>query len=165
MNSETVANYFLKKSFDTGIPLTQMKLLKLVYIAHGWHCGFFGSNLIDDGVEAWKYGPVIPILYRQLKHHGRSTIDSLIRGFGIAGDESNPCPESLTIAVLDEVWRVYSGFTPLQLSNITHQPDTPWDTVWNKNGGSEHKGAIIPNKLIGEHYKQKLEQSKSNAQI
>jgi len=163
VDSEAVANYFIQKSFDTGIPLSQMKLLKLVYIAHGWHRGLYDSNLINDCVQAWKYGPVIPDLYRKLKHYGRNMIDAPIPGFGVAGDEDNPCPHEHTIELLDEVWRVYSGFSPLQLSAITHQPNTPWDITWNGHKGSEYFGAIIPNELIGKHYKEKLADAPSNA--
>lgn len=79
LNSEAVANYFIQKSFDTGIGLTPMKLLKLVYIAHGWHRGYFSENLINDAVQAWRYGPVIPDLYRKVKGYGRRDIDSQSR--------------------------------------------------------------------------------------
>ncbi|MFZ3184229.1 MAG: type II toxin-antitoxin system antitoxin SocA domain-containing protein, partial [Pseudomonas sp.] len=88
--SESVANYFIQKSFNSGIPLTSMKLIKLVYIAHGWHCGYFSQNLINDAVEAWKFGPVIPDLYRKVKWYGRGHIDAPIEGYGVVGDNWNP---------------------------------------------------------------------------
>ena len=66
-----VANFFIQKSIETGLEVTPMKLLKLVYIAHGWSLGLFGEPLIDEAVVAWTYGPVIPDLYKVLKDYGR----------------------------------------------------------------------------------------------
>jgi uncharacterized phage-associated protein len=156
MDSEAVANYFIQKSFDTGIPLSQMKLLKLVYIAHGWHRGYFGLNLINDAVQAWRYGPVIPDLYRRINHYGRGYIDAPIDGFGIAGDARNPVPCERTLELLDKVWDAYCNYRAEQLSSITHQKGTPWDEVWNQEGGATYTGAIIPNDLIGRYYEQKI---------
>jgi uncharacterized phage-associated protein len=56
-------------------------------------------------------------------------------------------------AFLNKIWEVYGKFNGLQLSTLTHQPDTPWDIVWNKRGGKSKKAVIIPNDLIREHYK------------
>lgn len=156
LSSEAVANYFIKKSFDTGVPLTQMKLLKLVYISHGWHRGYFEQNLINDAVQAWRYGPVIPDLYRRLKHHGKGAIDAPIEGCGVAGDDQNPPPNPKTLALLDRIWDVYSKYDAIQLSSMTHQPGTPWDVTWDKAGGDSYHGAIIPNELIQQHYQQKI---------
>lgn len=155
--SEAVANYFIQRSFDTGIPLTPMKLIKLVYIAHGWHRGYFSQNLINDAVEAWRYGPVIPDLYRKVKWYGRNHIDAPIEGFGVVGDVRNPLPNQHTLDLLEHVWRSYSGYDGIGLSAMTHQPDTPWDTVWRRERGSEYRGAIIPNDLIEQHYRAKIQ--------
>lgn len=156
--SEVVANYYIQKSFDTGVPLSIMKLLKLVYIAHGWHRGYFSENLINDSVEAWKYGPVIPDLYRKLKHFGRRTIDSPIDGYPPI--QACQLPSQFTIALLDRVWDQYSQKDGIQLSALTHQKGTPWEQVWNDRGGSEYMGAIVPNDLIDQHYKQKIDAAK-----
>ena len=156
MESESVANYFLEKAFDTGVSISQMKLLKLVYIAHGWHRGCFGRNLIKEAVEAWQYGPVIPDLYAKVKHYGRGHINAPIPDHGIAGDRNNPFPHPQTGELLDQVWTSYRSYTAIQLSEITHRPGTPWDQVWNRSGGSVYEGAIIPNELIEFYYKQKI---------
>ncbi len=160
--SESVANYFIQKSFDSGIPLTPMKLIKLVYIAHGWHRGYFSQNLINDAVEAWRYGPVIPDLYRKVKWWGRHHIDAPIEGYGVAGDWQNPPPNPHTTALLDRVWDSYAGHDGITLSTMTHQFDTPWDQIWRRDGGSEYRGAIIPNELIEQHYRQKIEDASRN---
>ena len=53
----TISNYFIQKLHETGSPVTAMKLIKLVYIAHGWHLALEnGKSLISEAVMAWKYG-------------------------------------------------------------------------------------------------------------
>ncbi len=37
--STTIANYFLRKGWEEGNPLTSMQVLKLMYIAYGWVFG------------------------------------------------------------------------------------------------------------------------------
>ncbi|MFK3799943.1 MULTISPECIES: Panacea domain-containing protein [unclassified Pseudomonas] len=163
LSSEAVANYFIQKSFEKGVDVTPMKLIKLVYIAHGWHRGYFSESLIGDAVQAWKYGPVIPELYRKIKHHRRNPIDASIPGYGIAGDANNPVPHLRTLELLDKVWNIHGKHDGLQLSALTHQPDTPWDRTWRLAGGDQYQGAIIPNEWIDQHYKEKIEASKANA--
>lgn len=40
-----VANFFLDRAEEEGFPLTQLKLMKLVYIAYGWHLAITGEAL------------------------------------------------------------------------------------------------------------------------
>ncbi|HEY1718789.1 MAG TPA: type II toxin-antitoxin system antitoxin SocA domain-containing protein, partial [Verrucomicrobiae bacterium] len=57
--SIAVANRFIELAQKSDSKLTLMKLLKIVYFAHGWHLALRDkSPLIDDTVEAWKFGPV-----------------------------------------------------------------------------------------------------------
>ena len=72
-----IANYFIKKPFEDGTELTPMKLLKLVYAAHGWHLDLAGEPLIGERVEPWKYGPVVPSAYDEFKDYGDRNITKL----------------------------------------------------------------------------------------
>lgn len=154
--SEVVANYFLEKSFDEGVPLTQMKLLKLVYIAHGWHRGYFETNLINEAVQAWQYGPVIRDLYFKIRHFGRNVIDAPIDGYPPI--QTLDLPHEQTLALIDHVWDSYKDKGGLELSALTHEANTPWDITWKECGGNTFAGAIIPNELIQQHYKEKINQ-------
>lgn len=155
-----IANYFIKKSFEDGTGLTPMKLLKLVYIAHGWHLGLAGEPLIGERVEAWKYGPVVPSVYDEFKHYGDRNISKLAY-FNERGQLVSPLPNEATLPFLDEVWQVYKEYNGLQLSTLTHQPGTPWDVVWNRQGGRDRKGAEITNDLIAAYYKTKTEHAET----
>lgn len=153
-NPIAVANYFVKKANSEGWELTPMKLLKMVYLAHGWYLGLNnGEPLIPEFAQAWKYGPVIQSVYDKFKKYKDQQITSL----GFDGEQKvypiSNNPEILPF--LDKIAEVYRPSSGLQLSTLTHQQGSPWYTVWNERGGNVNHGVIIPNQLIADYYKQK----------
>lgn len=158
MNSAiNIANYFLKKSFEDGIDMTPMKLIKLVYIAHGWYLGLFNTELISEPTEAWKYGPVVSSVYQRFKKYKTERISNIDFPDEKSKNEYYSLSNNGEItAFLDKIWEVYKTYSGGQLSDLTHQPNTPWSKTWNENGGSLTYGAIIPNEMIKAHYKEKF---------
>jgi uncharacterized phage-associated protein len=139
-----IANYFIEKSNYTISP---MKLIKLVYIAHGWHLALTNTALIDETVEAWQYGPVISSLYKNFKRYGNLEITEL------GNSISNNIPiDSNTEKLLEKVWEVYGKFTATQLANLTHAPKTPWFIAWHQNGGKKSHNHHIDNESIQAYY-------------
>lgn len=132
-----------------------MKLQKLIYYAHGWHLASTGKPLIDESVEAWKYGPVIPSVYHEFKSYGSGTIRE--KGTTIEAAECSSLRfvtptvhDSETKCLLDTIWEAYGGLSGVQLSNLTHKQGTPWSETFAKSGGQ--KGFDIPNSVIKEHF-------------
>jgi uncharacterized phage-associated protein len=150
--SLAVANYFVGKSLDTGVELTPMKLIKLVYIAHGWHLALRKEALIDEAVQAWKYGPVVQTVYQAFRGFRSSQITKMAQHETDGQTITRYVEDDKTKALLDKVWDVYSKYTGGQLSNLTHQDNTPWADTWHLHRGSERSGAVIPNQVIAEHY-------------
>ena len=154
-HSLAVANYFIRKANEEGTELTPMKLLKLVYIAHGWHLGIKGNELIDEGVEAWQYGPVVPSVYHEFKKYRDRQVTTPGYIFTEHAKFITPTVENQeTVLFLKKVWDYYKGYNGLQLSSLTHQPDTPWDIVYNKK-----REIIIGTELIKEHYQSKAKKT------
>ena len=137
--SPVIAEYFIQK--DKNMRSDIMKVLKLVYISHGFNLAIFDTPLIKEKVQAWQYGPVIPELYFRLKTNDLDTIsvfyDDVQR---LEGDER-------TKKLLDAVYTKYGKYDGIQLSNLTHQKKTPWDITVNKYESE------ITEDLIKEHYK------------
>ena len=139
-----VANRFIELSLENSDPLTPMQLLKLVYIAHGWMLGLTGRPLINDRVEAWQYGPVIPGLYARVRESRGAPIvkkiSALFDKAELDADEAD---------IINQVYNAYKKFTGIQLSRMTHADGTPWALSY------EHGtfGKVIPVDLIEEHYK------------
>ena len=155
----TIANYFIKKSIEEGVEMTPMKVLKLVYIAHGWHLGLFDEELISEQVQAWKYGPVVRSVYQEFKHYGNRDIEGLSFKSTFEKEEFGQLKEKGVYHLLDKIWEVYKDYTGLQLSTLTHQPGTPWYQIWEEKRGKLSGTEIIPNDLIKGHYEKKARRS------
>jgi uncharacterized phage-associated protein len=158
----TIANAFIdiSKKKPVQTPLTPMKLLKLVYLAHGWHLGVKRQPLINGPVEAWQYGPVIPDIYHAVKHIGNSAISNRLKNhFGEPPElASNGNPE--IDSLIAWIWDEYGHLSGVALSNGTHLPGTPWSTVVNRYGGVRNvpRGTDIPEELMQDHFYQQSQQ-------
>ncbi|AWY21255.1 DUF4065 domain-containing protein [Moraxella bovis] len=152
VSSIAVANQFIRLAKQDGKYLTPMQILKLVYIAHGWSYGFFNKPLIDDTIEAWKYGPVIPELYQTIKKYGNTEItqDISYPWLGIGNILNNNQLDDDQQKVVNFVYKKYGHFDGIQLSMLTHQNNTPWSEIFNPHSW----GDVIPNHTIHKHYKQ-----------
>ena len=156
-DSLTLANYFIRKARKDGGRVNALKLQKLVYIAHGWYLGNFGEPLIEEEVEAWDYGPVIPELYHRVKKYGAEPIR---RPITVDRFESRPSPEEISDndrPFLDKIWEVYGRMQPIRLSLITHKPGTPWSEAVEKY--PEQAGHVtISDSVIEKYYRRRVEE-------
>ena len=74
-----VANEMLRLAAERGEALSPLKLLKLVYIAHGWSFPYLlGQPLLAEPAQAWQYGPVVPSLYRATSRFRAAPIEGPI---------------------------------------------------------------------------------------
>ena len=123
-DAATIANQFIELASKKQTKLTPMQLIKLSYIAHGFSLAIFRRPLLDDAIEAWRYGPVIPSLYAKLKKYGSRPVgEAISRPFFAVGDESLDDDD---IGLIEAVFNKYGGLNGLQLSHLTHKPGTPW---------------------------------------
>ncbi|MFZ6696796.1 Panacea domain-containing protein [Stenotrophomonas acidaminiphila] len=157
----TIANYFITRALKEMRGVTPMQLLKLVYIAHGWHLGYTGAPLINEKVQAWRYGPVIKSLYDKVRKFGRGSVGELLHA-GALPWATNAEVDENTASLLDSVWNSYARFSGLQLSEMTHQPGTPWSIAWHEQGGRDMYFAPIDDELIRKHYADKIAKAREN---
>lgn len=136
-----IADEILKIAKREGDALTPMKLMKLVYIAHGWSLALLRRDLFRNRIEAWQYGPVIPDLYHATKIYGGSEIP-----LSQIDDVSNVDDEVKSL--LEDVYTKYGERNAVSLSNLTHQVGTPWHQVYYPG----MRGIEIPDELIKQHY-------------
>lgn len=154
-SARQVANRLLTLSAGRGKALSLMQILKLVYFAHGWCLALRNEPLISEPIVAWKHGPVIESLYFDFR-----------RGQGIWDlVPLPPEPEARPIGerddkLLGQILDTYGDEDAFMLSYLTHLPDGPWDKVYREGT----HGAIIPNSLIREHFREKLRLARQNEQ-
>ncbi len=142
-NCFDIADYFVGKAKEEGQGIDPMKLLKLTYIAHGWHLGFENKPLFLNQVQAWKHGTVIPELYHVIKRYGSGYVDkSTLELY----TENKIDKEKATF--LNTIYNYYKQFSGSQLSDKTHENGTPWQTTYN----GLHN-VTIPTERINEYYK------------
>ena len=143
LKSSLVADQILWLRKDTKS--TPMHVLKLVYLSHGWMLGLYGEELINEPVEAWTYGPVVPSIYYAYKEFRADpvTTDPINRTGSLGKNQKT---------IITAVVHGYRDYTAIQLSNITHRLNTPWYKTIRQYG----IGAIIPTKLIGQYFSDRV---------
>ena len=169
-NPAAIANRFLAYGTENDRLLTPMQVLKLVYITHGWYLAGTGKPLIDEEVQAWKYGPVIPSLFHEFKEYGRGPVkrfaripkhwDDPFKAEGLLEIEGLDAPmtgeNDVSEKYINWVWNKYHYFSGLELSELTHRENTPWSKAVRKmqseNNGEWVPGYPIDNELIRSYY-------------
>ena len=139
-DARQIANWYLLRAFRDGLKPSVMTLLKLTFIAHGWHLAMRGQPLFGNRIEAWRYGPVIPEVYHAFRQQGIYPASHLHN----YPTEVEPQCENL----LEQVHKIYGHMSPARLSELTHVAGGPWHIATQVGGNY----AYIPNDLIKLHY-------------
>ena len=121
-NVMDIANELLKRAADNGGGdlLTNLKLQKMLYYEQGFHLAYFNEPLFNEPIEAWQYGPVVPVVYEHYKTYGRNGIEPEESDFAFASPKEK--------ALFDEVFRVYGAYSAVGLMNMTHS-EMPWSST------------------------------------
>ena len=142
----SVANVMIRKAHESGEDITHLKVQKLVYFCHAWMLAIHKKPLLNEPVEAWRFGPVIASLYDSLRRYGRYPIEHPIA-------ICNPVEfDADALSIMEQVWDIYGKHSAGKLSALTHQSGSPWEQIYKEYGTS----AVIPDPLIRQHYAQYL---------
>jgi uncharacterized phage-associated protein len=125
-----------------------MQLLKLVFLCHGWMLGLYRQPLIRDEIQAWKFGPVIPELYRAVRSYRNQPVLRPV-------DRRRPNFDALEDDLIGQVFDAYGRYSGPALSNITHEPGSPWDQVWSPR----ERSVPIPDEIIEAYYERLARQA------
>lgn len=146
-DARAIANVLIRSGLDAGKPRDPLQVIKLTYLCHGWMLGLYERALSRQSVEAWRYGPVIPVVYHEVKRYGGKPITTELMDFHENFDE-------LEYDLIDQVSKAYVRFSGIELSQLTHAKDTPWYIIWHDRG----QNSEIPNDLIRDHFSDLAEQ-------
>ncbi len=121
-----IADYFINKCIDDGIPVTNMAILKMIYFAHGLAYPQLGYKLIKDPFFKWPWGPVEVHTYEEFKKYGSGAIISASGKTDNEIEKMKQIPE--LVSFLDSLIPL-AKVNPLVLSEKSHITGGPWDVA------------------------------------
>ena len=114
---------------EHGDTISNLKLQKLLYYMQGFHLALFDAPFFNETIEAWTYGPVVPVVFREFKRYQNRAINP-----------GNYCDELVLTddeqQMFDTVYDEYNRFSAVALMQMTHS-EGPWK--------SHAIGDVIPN--------------------
>lgn len=142
-DARAIANYLLS---HTPGGLDALQVMKLTYISHGFTLALSNKPLLEDDIEAWKYGPAIRRVYSILPRGSDIITEPL--------SAHRPNFDANDREIVDSVLKTYGVYSGLYLSKLTHGDGSPWHRTWTTYG----RDAVIPQDLIRAHYHQIITQ-------
>lgn len=130
MSATVVCNNVLRRAFEERIPVSPMKLQKLLYFIGCEYVKATGSDLFSEDFGVWKYGPVLPTVYDEFKSFKSGSITKYATdadGVAYAIDEGR-APNLR--AAIDRVWSSFKTLDGVALSRITHKDNSGWSTAF-----------------------------------
>lgn len=136
-DGRAIANAVLEIAETEGVRLSNLSLQKIMFFCHTWHLVDTGKPLIKNQFEAWQHGPVLQYIYREFKKYESSPITSRAKGLNNFTGEREVIVAELPKETRDRirgVVRFYGNLRPWDLVDLSHEPGSPWDKVWNHDG-------------------------------
>ena len=129
-----VADFFIDSALnDPENNMTNLRINKLLYFAQGWSLARLGRPLVEDAIEAWTHGPVVPAIYQRLKTSGRDKVKGLI---------NEDYADHFTLEeqrLLIDVLHAYDRYSTNGLVTLTHAKGSPWRKAMAKG-----RNTVIP---------------------
>ena len=124
-----LANNFILKALQEKMPLSPMKLQKLIYFTYRDFLQRTNNQLFSESISAWKFGPVVESVYHHFSPFGSSSIDKFYKDS--AGAVSILSESSGAFgAIIRSVWEKYRFHSGIELSRITHKVGSAWYKAW-----------------------------------
>lgn len=118
VSATELSNYIVAESYRRGMPITQLKLQKILYYIQGKYLALYRKPLFPENIEAWTYGPVVREVYVKYVSNGALPLKP-------NNKEIEPClaieDKNCVDAVLDEKL----SYSPSALVEMSHN-EMPW---------------------------------------
>lgn len=152
----TIANLILDEADQTGRPVTNLALQKLLYFAHALFLVERKQPLVSGYFEAWQFGPVNPTVYQAFKGAVDQPITFRATAMDVLTGNRKPLPSPDDLDVIQHIRRVmtsYGRLTPGRLVDISHAKDAPWHFVVESAKQTVAIGLRISDDVIRERFK------------
>lgn len=140
MNSALrIAEYIIEYHTRKEWVISNLRLQKLLYFIQAFFLSVLDRACFPEDIEAWEYGPVVPVVYYEYKCYGSRNIPFTGRRMveEISSDDIIHIQ-----GMLDEC----STLSTTELVEITHRQE-PWATSYIPN-----QKVVIPKELIRNYF-------------
>lgn len=124
LNVLDISTYVIFRYWKTGLPITNLKLQKILYYIQGYALKRCGETAYPEAIFRWPYGPVVPEAYFEYNKYRSQAIDEP------ANEEVEAIIKLLhrdraIMSVVNDVIEKSFSFSAAQLVEKTHQ-ELPW---------------------------------------
>lgn len=141
-----IAKFIIYYCIVRNIPLSNLKLQKLLYFVQAFYLVKFGKSCFKDEIQAWDFGPVVPSVYHVFKQFGAGNIPYVVPNIYDVRDRISKYDQKSILTVLN----VFAKYSASDLVKITHR-QKPWKDVYKPN----HHNIIITPESIKEYFDDK----------
>lgn len=128
-----LSNNILYRAKNEKVPVTPMKLQKLLYYVCVKYMKDTNEYLLSETFEVWKYGPVIPSVYAEFKPYGSSKIKDFTRNAKGKAKMIDEDEYPALHGAIEYVWHTLKGFSGIELSERTHKKGSGWYAAYQRD--------------------------------
>lgn len=150
-SAKAFANTILNWADELGVPVTPLKLQKMLFFVHADYLCRFGEPLVSEEFEAWNYGPVAPSVYAQFKEFSRQPITKRAITFNPMTRSSSVLTAEFDEETRERVRSIFDLYIPVEaglLSAISHKAGGPWFCAFEQFEAHRNINRVISNELI-----------------
>lgn len=138
-----VSKYIVLKAQD----ITNLAVQKMLYFSQVVSAALNSNLLFRDSCEAWRYGPVYPVIYRRLNKYTYDCINE-----NEFGNEETMELGINDKEIVDAVINTFGLLSGIKLKELSHKT-APWIEARKGISEIENSNEIITNKSIKEYAK------------
>lgn len=135
----SVARYIIERCHLQEKTISNLKLQKILYFVQAEFLVSRNQPCFAEKIEAWDFGPVVPIVYQKYKIFGSANIP-------VVGHRITVIIPHADRILIDEIVDECAKYSASTLVDITHH-QTPWIRAHNEGYNS-----VISNESIKEYF-------------
>ena len=152
-DARAVANTLLAYGDREGIPISPLKVQKLIYFAEGHSWRTRQAGLVFNSFGAWDFGPVIKVVYDAFKDLGHRPINRRATWMNFAAGGSELAATRFSeedVRCIEQAMSIYGPVDANILSRLSHARGGPWDIV--RRDPARFPNNLIPRSLIAAYF-------------
>lgn len=119
-----LSNYIIQYCIKNNFPISNLKLQKILYFIQAEFLVTKNEPCFDEDIEAWDFGPVVPIIYHKYKIFGSANFPYNINC------KNNIIITNEDIELINNIIDATAIYSSPQLVSITQQ-QSPWINAYS----------------------------------